>query len=76
MLNGIARGRMEAWHLDKHIRRMNYLLSGFDDFKVSHVLREVNVEVDKLSNVGANGSLADHFNLFEDLRNVCPLEFG
>ncbi|XP_059078060.1 uncharacterized protein LOC131876634 [Cryptomeria japonica] len=76
VMNGIVKGRMEAWHLDKHIRRMNLLLCGFDDFKVSHVLREANIEADKLSNVGANGSLDSNFNLFEDLRNVCSLEFG
>ncbi|XP_057872372.2 uncharacterized protein LOC131078634 [Cryptomeria japonica] len=60
VVNGIARGKMEAWNLDKHIRRMNNLLNGFEDFKVSHVLREANVEADRLSNVGANGSLVVH----------------
>lgn len=66
VVNGIARGQMEAWHLDKHVRRMKLLLCGFEDFKVTHVLREANVEVDKLSNVGANGSLDNNFRLFED----------
>lgn len=55
---------------------MKFLLCGFEDFKVSHVLREANVEADKLSNVGANGSLDNNFSLFEDLRNVCSHEFG
>lgn len=65
MVNGITRGRMEAWHLDKHIRRMKNPLNGFEDFKVLHVLREANAEAGRLSNVGANGSLADHFYFFE-----------
>ncbi|XP_059067599.1 uncharacterized protein LOC131858386 [Cryptomeria japonica] len=70
VVNGIGRGHMKAWQLDKHIRRMKLLLYGFEDFKVSHVLKEANVEADKLSNVGANGSLDSNINLFEDLRNV------
>ncbi|XP_059068528.1 uncharacterized protein LOC131859031 [Cryptomeria japonica] len=75
VVNGIARGRMGAWHLDKHIRKIHELLNGFKDFKVLHFLREVNAEDDVLSHVGANGSLAEHFNFFEDLRDLDPLEF-
>lgn len=43
---------------------------------MTHVLREANVEVDKLSNVGANGSLENNFRLFEDFRTISPLDFG
>lgn len=57
---------MEAWHLDKHVQRMKLLMFGFEDYKVTHVLREANVEADKFSNVGANGSLENNFRLFKD----------
>lgn len=67
---------MEAWHLDKHVRRMKLLLGGFEEFKVSHVLKEANVEVGKISNVGANGSLENNFRIFEDFRTVSSHDFG
>lgn len=67
---------MEVWQLDKHVQRMKLLLCGFKDYKVTYVLREANVEVDKLSNVGANGSLENNFRLFEDFRYVSAHDLG
>lgn len=45
VVNEIARGRMAVWHLDKQVRGMQLLLGGFEDFKVTHVLREENLEL-------------------------------
>lgn len=66
---------MEVWLLNKQVHRMQLLLNDFEDFKVTHVLQEANLEADKLSNVGANGSLANMFSLFEDFRNCSPLDY-
>lgn len=73
-MNGIKRGRLEAWFLDKQVCRMQLLLNNFEDFKIIHVLREANLEAGKLSNVGANGSLENLFSMFEDFRECSLLE--
>ena len=43
---------MESSFLDKYIRRIRKLLEEFEEFKVSHTLREENVINDKIANVG------------------------
>ena len=51
IMNGIKKGKMEAWHLDQSIRKIKELLLDFEDFKVSHYYRKVNKVADWLANL-------------------------
>lgn len=39
VINGITKGKMESWHLDKFTRRIKRLLGDFEEFKVTQTKR-------------------------------------
>ena len=54
--------------MDKYIRRIRRLLEGFEEFYVSHILREDNVIANKMVNVGVRPH--DQAELVEDFRGL------
>ena len=59
IINGIKKGKMESWHLDKHINQIKCLLTEFEDFRISHVYKETNKVAEKLANLGVNVSFSN-----------------
>ncbi len=60
----INKGKLELWHLNKHIKHIRSMLMEFEDFKVSHVHKEANKVTDKLANMGVNAVLEIQNEIF------------
>ena len=68
--NRIMRGKLAAWHLDKHLKQIRCLLQEFEDFKVSHIYKKANKVAEKLANMGANVALGTRNEIYKDLRSI------